>query len=45
MKTILSKPLVLSRPMAGETLYLYLAISAEAVSTDEQNRKCTVLPK
>ena len=30
LKTILSQPPVLSRPMAGETLYLYLAISAEA---------------
>jgi len=32
LNTILSRPLVLSRPMAGETLYLYLVILAEAVS-------------
>jgi hypothetical protein len=32
-KTILLQPSVLSRPMAGETMYLYLEISEEAVST------------
>ena len=32
MKNILSQPPILSRPMAEETLYLYLAISVEAVS-------------
>ncbi|XP_058725992.1 uncharacterized protein LOC131597305 [Vicia villosa] len=33
LKQALSSPLVLSRPEAGEILYLYLAVSTEAVST------------
>ena len=32
MKNIVSQPHVVSRPMAGEVLYLYLAISVEVVS-------------
>ncbi|MCI36414.1 hypothetical protein A2U01_0057637, partial [Trifolium medium] len=32
LKKALSQPQVLSRPMEGETLYIYLAISTEAVS-------------
>ncbi|MCI06506.1 hypothetical protein A2U01_0027566, partial [Trifolium medium] len=32
LKKALSQPPVLSRPMEGETLYIYLAVSTEAVS-------------
>jgi hypothetical protein len=32
LKSALSQPPVLSRPEEGETLYLYLAVSSEAVS-------------
>lgn len=34
LKQVLSQPPVLSRPNNGETLYLYLVVSAEAVSAN-----------